>query len=197
MNEMTKASAADTKQNAFIAYFKKAYERILKIRGQPHEIASGLALGIFIGMTPLMGAHIAIAVALAALFKWNKISAAAGVFVTNPFTAPIIYPINYVVGAKLMGVSNRFILSQEAGLSTLLSILHKAPEIFWIMAVGGIVLGLPLAAAVYYLALNGLKRYQQDIKSKLAASKQKLAMKKALRNKRKIKKKSGKRRSSS
>jgi uncharacterized protein (DUF2062 family) len=194
MNKIEKAAPADKKQNAIAAYVKKAYVRLLKIRGQPHEIASGLALGLFVGMTPLMGLQMAIAVPLAALFKWNKISAAGGVFITNPFTAPIIYPINYFVGAKLMGVSNQFILSQDAGFSTLMAMVRKAPEIVWIMAVGGFILGLPLAVAGYYLAFRMLQRYQDDIKRKLAASKQKLAMKRELRKQRKIKKTAGKKR---
>jgi uncharacterized protein (DUF2062 family) len=192
MNDIAKANLAEKKKNPIVTYLRQGFVRFLKIRGQPHEIACGLALGLVIGMTPLMGLQIAIAVSLAALLKWNKISAAGGVFITNPFTAPIIYPINYLVGAKLMGVSNHFILSQDAGFSTLVAMIRKAPEIFWIMTVGGFVLSLPLAAGGYYLALRLLQRYQDEIKRKIAASKEKLAMKKELRKKRKIKKKAGK-----
>ena len=46
---------------------KRGYERFLKIRGDPREIALGFALGLFIGMTPFMGFHTASAVFLAAL----------------------------------------------------------------------------------------------------------------------------------
>jgi uncharacterized protein (DUF2062 family) len=57
----------------------KAYERFIKIRGHPREIALGFALGIFIGMTPTMGVQTPLAVFLAALFKWSKLSAGFGV----------------------------------------------------------------------------------------------------------------------
>ncbi|MDZ7777337.1 MAG: DUF2062 domain-containing protein [Bacteroidales bacterium] len=61
--------------------YKKAYERFLRIRGTPQEIALGFALGLFVGMSPFLGFHMAIAVFLAALFEWNKISAAVGVWI--------------------------------------------------------------------------------------------------------------------
>jgi uncharacterized protein (DUF2062 family) len=69
---------------------RKVYERFVKIRGQPREIALGFALGIFIGMTPTMGIQMPIAVFFAAMLKWSKISAALGVCITNPFTSPFI-----------------------------------------------------------------------------------------------------------
>ena len=40
---------------------KKAYSRFVKIRGNPREIALGFALGLFVGMSPFMGAHTIIA----------------------------------------------------------------------------------------------------------------------------------------
>jgi uncharacterized protein (DUF2062 family) len=81
---------------------KKIYERFLKIRGRPREIALGFALGLFIGMTPFMGIQMASAAFLAELFKWNKFSAATGAWITNPLTAPLIYSINYLIGARLL-----------------------------------------------------------------------------------------------
>jgi uncharacterized protein (DUF2062 family) len=95
-----KRTKKDTLQNAF----SRAYERFVKIRGQPREIALGFALGIFIGMTPTMGIQMPIAVFLAAILKWSKISAVFGVWITNPFTSPFIYGITYIVGAKLLGL---------------------------------------------------------------------------------------------
>ena len=63
---------------------KRAYYRFLRIRGAPEQIALGMALGVFIGMTPFLGFHTVIAVMLAAVFKWSKIAAGVGVFITNP-----------------------------------------------------------------------------------------------------------------
>ena len=84
----------------------RAYERFVKIRGNPREIALGFALGLFVGMTPFMGFHMAIAVFFAALFKWNKIAAAAGGWISNPVTAPFVYAGTYYVGNKVLNIQN-------------------------------------------------------------------------------------------
>ena len=34
---------------------RRVYERFIRIRGEPREIALGFALGIFVGMTPTVG----------------------------------------------------------------------------------------------------------------------------------------------
>ena len=75
----------------------RAYERFVRIRGRPREIALGFALCIFIGMLPTMGIQMPIAVFFAALLKWSKISPAFGVWITNPFTSPFIYGLTYMV----------------------------------------------------------------------------------------------------
>lgn len=68
-------------------FFPKIYERSIKIRGNPREIALGFALGVGIGFSPIMGFQMVLAVLAAAMLKWNKIAAVAGVQVTNPLTA--------------------------------------------------------------------------------------------------------------
>ena len=163
------------KNNRFLSPLYKAYKRFLKIRGQPREIALGFALGLFIGMTPFIGLHTVIAVPLAALFKWNKISAAISVWFTNAATAPIIYSITYLVGARIIGIQKGFNWSDTHSFSAVYHMILKAPEIVWAMIVGGVVLGLPLAAAGYYVIFMVLKRYQENIRLKLETSKKKLA----------------------
>ena len=163
---------------------RRAYERFLKIRGHPREIALGFALGLFVGMTPFMGAHTLIAVPLAALFKWNKISAAVAVWVTNAFTAPIIYGITYMLGARLAGATQQFGFSEINSWDKLYHLVLNTPEIFWAMSVGGIILGIPLAVMGYYFAFTVVSRYQEKRKKKLAKSKKKLLRKKTRKSRR-------------
>lgn len=163
---------------------RRGYERFLKIRGRPREIALGFALGLFVGMTPFMGAHTLIAVPLAALFKWNKISAAVAVWVTNAFTAPIIYGITYMLGAHLVGATQQFGFSEINSWDKLYHLVLNTPEIFWAMSVGGIILGIPLAVMGYYFAYTVVSRYQEKRKKKLAKSKKKLLRKKPRKSRR-------------
>ena len=154
---------------------KMAYRRFLKIRGNPREIALGFSLGLFVSMSPTMGFQMAIAVPIAAMFKWNKIAAAMAVWVTNPLTAPFIYGATYFVGAKLTGMSLGLKAVDAAHRSTMLVFAEKAPEIFGAMTLGGVVIGLPLAVIGYYCAYYGVEKYQTDIKAKIVEKKEQIA----------------------
>ena len=68
------------------------------------EVAAGLAVGLFIGFTPTMGVQILLAAAAAYLLRVNIPAALVGALVTNPFTAPVIYQLEYQLGVWLVGV---------------------------------------------------------------------------------------------
>ncbi len=162
------------KNSRIIVSFKKTYKRFLKIRGNPHEIALGFALGLFVGMTPFMGLHTAIAVPIAALFKWNKIASAAAVWISNPLTAPVVYPITYWVGSRFVTFKKTYQLPEELNYTILLDILKKAPEVIWILVVGGVIVGIPLAIVGYYFSYSAIVQYRGRIKESLVKKKEKL-----------------------
>jgi hypothetical protein len=89
------------------------YDRFIKLKGAPREIALGFALGLLIGMTPFFGMHFFSSLLLASLLGWSKIAALVGVNITNVLTAPLIYPVNYWVGVKLAGFSKEIDWSSQ------------------------------------------------------------------------------------
>jgi uncharacterized protein (DUF2062 family) len=103
---------------SFIRSFKLQFLRFARLNGTPDDIAKGMALGIFIGMTPTLGFQMAIAIFLAWLLRENKIAAAAGVWITNPVTAPFIYALEYETGRVLLQMP-RFHLPTELSYATL------------------------------------------------------------------------------
>ena len=153
---------------------RRLYDRFVRIRGQPREIALGFALGVFVALTPTMGIQMPIAVFGAAILKWSKISAAFGVWITNPLTAPFIYAATYFVGANILRLEAAFNLPQELNWDLIRDMLSNAPLIFGALTVGGILLGLPLAVLGYYLAFGAVNQYQQRVKAKVAAQKARL-----------------------
>jgi uncharacterized protein (DUF2062 family) len=165
---------------------RRAYERFLKIRGSPSEIARGFALGLFVGMSPTIGFQMPIAIFLAALLKWNKISAAAGVWITNPLTAPLIYSFTYFTGAKLLDLKISFNLLEGLDLSTLST---AGPQIILALVVGGVVIGLPLAVPGYYLSYYAVHGYQTRLKHRLVDKKKKIVQRIEKRRRKKSKKK--------
>jgi len=62
---------------------RSIYERFIKLKGAPREIALGFALGLMIGMTPFLGAHFVTCLVVASLLGWSKIAAMVGVNITN------------------------------------------------------------------------------------------------------------------
>ena len=146
---------------------KTLYERFLKIRGTPREIALGMALGLMVGMSPTMGVQTIIAVFLASLFKWSKITAAIGVQITNPLTAPFIYGTTYLIGAKLLGITAEFDIREMLNLDGLIHLVGQAPMILITMTLGGIVVGLPLAAAGTAVTFWIIARYQIPFKTRI------------------------------
>lgn len=130
----------------FARYF---YERFIRLQGSPERIAWGAAVGIIVGMTPAMGFQTFIAVPIAAFFRISKIAAAAGVWLTNPLTAPFIYGLNYMVGAKLLRYPLKTAFLADPSWATL---WLSSKTVLLSLTVGGILTGVPTAVAGYFLA---------------------------------------------
>jgi hypothetical protein len=91
------------------------------------------------------------AVLLASAFRGNKISAAAGAFITNPVTAVFIYRmITYPVGRMFVGGPS-IPFPHEFNMNALIQVLKSGQDILWILTVGGVITGIPIAAAGYFL----------------------------------------------
>lgn len=137
------------------------YDRFIKLKGAPREIALGFALGLLIGMTPFFGVHFFSSILLASLLGWSKIAAMIGVNVTNVITAPLIYPLNYWVGVKLAGFSKGIDWSTAFKLSDLLALMQQSPLILVDLSVGGMILGIPLAVGGYIVAFRMICLYRK------------------------------------
>jgi uncharacterized protein (DUF2062 family)/SAM-dependent methyltransferase len=101
----------------------------------PGRAAAAVFLGIFIGIAPIYGFQLLVAVGLAFLFKLNKPLTVASTFVNNPLLQPVIVVCSVEIGYFLRGGSFRpFRLSAVTG-------PHMKEELLaWVM--GSIVLGV-------------------------------------------------------
>ena len=151
----------------------RLYNRFLKLRGSPRQASLGMALGVFVGMTPFLGFHTAMAVMLASLFKWSKVTAVVGVLITNPLTAPIIYPITYRLGAMLTGFSDPIQWTRLLEPGAVIDLMKNSPMIIIDMLVGGILVGLPLSIVIYFITHAVVSKAKKRIEIKKAQRKQK------------------------
>lgn len=134
----------------FFRQFKLNLIRLVRLRVEPDEIARGMALGLFVGMTPTFGVQMFLALLLAFVLRQNKIAALIGVWNTNPLTAPFIYGMEYEVGRVLLGLPHPD--------ATLEFSLDAMRELGWLLAsplcLGSLVLGVPVALVGYALTLH-------------------------------------------
>ena len=71
--------------------------------GSHGQRARGLAAGLFCGCYPFFGLQMLLSVALASVVRGNHLLAAAGTWVSNPFTSLPLYWFNYQLGCWLIG----------------------------------------------------------------------------------------------
>ena len=130
----------------------------------PERVAAAIALGIGIGFSPFIGFHIWLALGLAFLLRLNKIDAALGQFVGNPWTLPAVYALGYRLGRRLLHYDRR-----SAPRLAWDRLLHSdfwkafegpafAPRLLSFL-VGTMVIAIAIGLAAYVLFLAILRRY--------------------------------------
>lgn len=70
----------------------------------PARLAAAWAVGIGLGLSPLLGFHALIALLVAVVFRLNKVDALLGTLVINPWTLAVYFPAATVVGSWITGV---------------------------------------------------------------------------------------------
>jgi len=130
----------------------KVKNKLTGLNAEPHQVAMGYALGVFLAASPFIGLKVFIAMALTFIFKWNKVAAIFGVFHINFLTGPVFYGFSYIVGSSVLGadVSNDVTLSFT--MSSLNQIFTANSIVFMSLLAGGIILGLPMAIAAYFVS---------------------------------------------
>ncbi|MHB8880065.1 MAG: DUF2062 domain-containing protein [Thermodesulfovibrionales bacterium] len=133
------------------------FRQILSVKEPPRRVASAFALGIFIGMSPLLGLHTVLGVAIAWGLKLNRLVTLIGVFVTNPWTIVPIYTFGTWLGMKLLGTDHILPAIDWSNIS-LRALLADFKPFVLPFVVGSTLLGLVSAAAGYLLIYTALKR---------------------------------------
>jgi len=166
------------------AALKKAEQwfiHVLHLDDTPHSIALGLAIGMFIAMTPTIGLQMLLTVAVSWLFRANKVAGVPLAWITNPATIVPVYSFNYVVGRTLVGGPGlgkvqdllRATIERSESLDALakawLALMWHAALPLWV----GCVLVGAVAAAITYVAMYylivGYRRHHRRLLAERAA----------------------------
>ena len=128
-------------------WLQEFWRQLRELRGEPHKISLGMAIGVFIGITPTIPFHTVLAVALAALLRGSKLAAALGVWGSNPLTIPFFYYGSYRLGRFVLGYPQ---LALPADYS-LISLMKLGKHVTVAMLHGGVLLGILPGLLAYFL----------------------------------------------
>ncbi len=131
-------------------------ENIKQLKGDPNYIASGMSIGIFIGITPTFPFHTVIALVLAYIFRASKAAAAIGVWIGNPLTIPFIYMGSYKTGAVILGTSFPF----DIKYLTFTELTHLGLKATLALFTGGVIIGIAPAVASYFITRRLVKKFR-------------------------------------
>jgi uncharacterized protein (DUF2062 family) len=132
--------------------------QIRRLKGDPKKLALGLAIGIFVGITPTLPFHTFMILALAPLFRASLLAAYLGIWVSNPLTWVPQYLLAYEVGQYLLFRGDPLRIPAHMNLSAFIDLLWRGGLA---LQVGGLIIAVPPAIASYFITLWAIKRYRQ------------------------------------
>ncbi|MBE9520826.1 MAG: DUF2062 domain-containing protein [Proteobacteria bacterium] len=155
---------------------KYYYLRFIRLRGKPSVLARGVAVGIFVGITPTIPFHTILALIFAYVLRGSKIAALlATVLVSNPLTFFLQYYLSFRIGNWLTPSNISWekmtelmdALSNGANFSKSISALgHMGLEALSLLLIGGVILAIPFTVASYVLSFLFFTSMQQKRREK-------------------------------
>ena len=148
---MREAQSPLVKSNTKLVKIQKKIQqwinRIKQLHGDPHYVAMGMAIGVFVAATPTIPFHTFIAVGLAVILRASKAAAAIGAWFANPLTIPIIYLASYKTGVMLLGWS----IVVDNPSESLSDPTKLGLYVIFAALVGGIIIGIVPGIAAYVI----------------------------------------------
>ncbi|MBZ0156462.1 MAG: DUF2062 domain-containing protein [Alphaproteobacteria bacterium] len=125
---------------------------VVSIQDSPRKVALSFAVGVFLGMSPLLGLHTVLGIAAALIFRLNKFVTILGVYITNPWTIVPLYTFSTWLGAKMLGVEEIIPAIDWDGI-TFSYFLKEMKHLLWPFLFGTTFVGI-LSAALGYVVIH-------------------------------------------
>jgi len=155
--------------SGFVRWLRYQYVRLMRINDSPEKVASGLALGVAIGVLPSFGLGVIAALFIAGYLGLNRAAAVIGSLVMNPWTAPFFWGLSFLAGSLMLGndLGETFRVIKELKVhgdpwSSLL-----ARELLLPYLVGNIIVTLSVCAMFYAGSLYAMRAYRRAKKKRL------------------------------
>lgn len=135
--------------------------RLIRLRGDPHSLATGIGFGLFVGILPLFPVQTMILIPLALLLRINALAAfIAASVASNPFTFFLQYYYTWKVGNSVFPGRISWehvhevmtILDRGTFMEGINTLVHLGFNSLSVLLVGGTIIGLPIAVIGYFIA---------------------------------------------
>ncbi len=144
------------------------FQNVLHADDPPHQLALGVALGLFVAFTPTIGFQTALVVALAWMFGANKLVGLPLVWISNPATfVPIYYPC-YRLGRWVLGgepVSwqwwKELARAPESYMDATRFYWKRLMEVIEPLTVGCLLVAIPLAGFGYVFTFQSVTKFRE------------------------------------
>lgn len=136
---------------------KYCWENLIHAPESNLKVAESVALGVFMGIVPVWGYQLIIALALAHFLKLNKVITGIASNISIPPMIPFIVFGSYWTGCKVMGSEVLFSLSEFT--------LKKAGETFVQYLLGSVVFGAIAALVIGLIAFFAMEIFGRGKKS--------------------------------
>ncbi len=140
------------------------YLRIIRLKTSAHSIALGVALGVFVGFLPIIPLQSVTVLTLAFIFRGNKIAAFFSTFFSNAANLVPFYAMLYFVGSYFVPFET---VKLDYAHLRMTELIQQGWDIFIVMMVGGVVLGIPAAIIMYFLTRKAVLAYRRRRAAKL------------------------------
>lgn len=133
---------------------------ILHADDPPHNLALGIAVGLFVAFLPLIGIQMGLAFGLAWLVRANKAVAVALVWISNPVTmVPVYYP-GYWLGCKIMDLPIAAEWLELLQSSSLRDFFENLQDVAAPLFLGTFILAALIGIVSYYPSLAVIRNYR-------------------------------------
>lgn len=136
--------------------------RLRQLEGNPHNVALGMAVGIFVSILPIIPLQTIVAVALAFVVRGSKSAAALGTWLSNPLTIPLVYFANYKFGCFLLGYATTH---DSIAFDSFAELMALGIDVTRAMIVGGAVIGAALGVLAYFVTFRVYRRLRRAARS--------------------------------
>jgi uncharacterized protein (DUF2062 family) len=132
---------------------RQVITRFKQLQGDPHNIAMGMGLGIFVCVTPTFPFQTFLAIALAFIFRGSKAAAIIGSWLAAP-AIPFFYIGSYKLGTFILGYSIPIALDSLS----ISKLINMGWSVAFAMITGGTIIGLVPGIAGYLITYTIFKK---------------------------------------